>query len=185
MASKRHKFLSDSNLNYIAFCSFCGGQLQDTVVEGRTRKQCVTCGRINYVNPIPAVALLATQPPDRVMLVRRTAPPEIGHWCLPGGFIEMGETPEAAVHRELWEETRFQCKVDHLFDVGTVIGGFYGDVIVLAYRITITGGEALPGDDADRIDYFPATDLPPLAFESHMRFIERLSNVRVGQRPHY
>jgi len=185
MSSKRHKLLSDSNLQYVAYCSFCGGQLQDTAIEGRPRKRCEVCGRINYVNPIPAVALLATQDLDRVMLVRRTAPPEIGCWCLPGGFIEMGETSEEAVHRELWEETRLQCKIDRLFDVGTVIGGFYGDVVVLAYRIIVTGGEAQPGDDADRIDYFSATNLPPLAFESHMRFIEHFFNVKIDQRPKY
>jgi 8-oxo-dGTP diphosphatase len=185
MTSNRTKPLSDSNLHNIAFCSFCGGHLEEVVVEGRSRKRCVQCGRINYVNPTPAVGLLAARQPNLVMLVRRTVPPEIGHWCLPGGFIEMGETPEDAVHRELLEETGLRCTIDRLFDVGTVINGFYGDVIVLAYVITIAGGTPRAGDDADRIDYFPASDLPPIAFKSHVRFIERLCNIEVNQHPRY
>lgn len=40
-----------------------------------------------------------------VLLVRRARPPYAGLWSLPGGKIEPGETPEAAMRRELAEET--------------------------------------------------------------------------------
>ena len=176
---------SESNSRELLYCAYCGGVLEERHLEGRERKQCPDCGRINYRNPIPAVAMLVTGEPDQVMLVRRTVPPAIGHWCLPGGFIEMGETPKQAVHRELMEETKLRCTIDWLFDVGTVIDGYYGDVIVLAYMITITGGDSIPGDDADQIDYFPVDELPPLAFRCHMQFIERLFKVRVGQNPEH
>jgi ADP-ribose pyrophosphatase YjhB (NUDIX family) len=176
---------SASSSRELLFCAYCGGGLEERHLEGRLRKQCPDCGRINYRNPIPAVAMLVTGELDQVMLVRRTVPPEIGHWCLPGGFIEMGETPKQAVHRELMEETKLQCTIDRLFDVGTVINGYYGDVIVLAYVITITGGDSIPGDDVDQIGYFPVTGLPRLAFRCHMEFIERLFDVRVGQDPEH
>ena len=185
MSNSQDKLFSESNLRTIGFCGFCGGLLENASVEGRTRKRCQNCGRVNYINPIPAVAMLAVKDSDQIMLVRRTAPPEVGYWCLPGGFIELGETPEDAVHRELYEETRLECSVDRLFDVGTVIDGYYGDVIVLAYVIAVTGGEVQAGDDADQVEYFPANKLPPLAFECHMRFIEKLFNIDVGQHPKY
>lgn len=41
----------------------------------------------------------------RVLAARRTAPPEVaGRWELPGGKVEPGEDPEAAVRREIREE---------------------------------------------------------------------------------
>jgi 8-oxo-dGTP diphosphatase len=42
---------------------------------------------------------------DRLLAARRSAPPELaGRWELPGGKVEPGETPEAALVRELQEE---------------------------------------------------------------------------------
>ncbi|MER6417156.1 (deoxy)nucleoside triphosphate pyrophosphohydrolase [Streptomyces sp. NPDC001137] len=42
---------------------------------------------------------------DRLLAARRSAPPELaGRWELPGGKVEPGETPEAALARELHEE---------------------------------------------------------------------------------
>ena len=175
----------DPESRELLYCAYCGGRLAEKKLDGRLRKQCPDCGRINYQNPIPAVAMIATNDSDQVMLVRRTVSPAIGDWCLPGGFIEMGETPKQAVHRELMEETRLRCDIDSLFDVGTVINGYYGDVIVLAYSITIAGGVANPGDDADRVDYFTVTELPPLAFRCHMQFIEKLLDVEIDQHPEH
>lgn len=42
---------------------------------------------------------------DKVLLVRRAHPPFQGRWALPGGFVELRETVEEAVVRELKEET--------------------------------------------------------------------------------
>ncbi len=42
---------------------------------------------------------------DSILLVRRGRAPQAGRWSVPGGHVEPGETPEAAVLRELLEET--------------------------------------------------------------------------------
>ena len=42
---------------------------------------------------------------NEVLLVRRGRPPGLGEWSLPGGAQHLGETAEAAAHRELAEET--------------------------------------------------------------------------------
>jgi 8-oxo-dGTP diphosphatase len=44
-------------------------------------------------------------PAARVLLIRRGHDPFRGRHALPGGFIEVGETAEAACRREVWEET--------------------------------------------------------------------------------
>ena len=48
----------------------------------------------------------------RVLLVRRARPPSAGTWTLPGGRVEAGETPEAAVVREVLEETGLAVRVE-------------------------------------------------------------------------
>ncbi len=49
---------------------------------------------------------------NRLLLVRRANPPELGRWSIPGGRVETGEIPAAAVERgEVMEETglRVEC----------------------------------------------------------------------------
>ena len=46
----------------------------------------------------------------RVLIVRRAATPMLGHYTLPGGVVEAGETLEEAVKREIEEETALQIE---------------------------------------------------------------------------
>ena len=48
---------------------------------------------------------------DRVLLVRRGGQPSAGRWSLPGGLVELGETTEEALRRELQEECAIDVKL--------------------------------------------------------------------------
>ena len=47
----------------------------------------------------------------KVVLIQRKFPPFKDYYALPGGFIEPGETPEQALHREIKEETNLDIKI--------------------------------------------------------------------------
>lgn len=70
---------------------------------------------------------------------------DTGLWTLPGGGLEFGESPAAAVLRELTEETGLTGEVDALIDVvDRVLDASDGarlHSIRLVYRVRITGGE--------------------------------------------
>src|SRR5205809_2114809 len=73
-------------------------------------------GRRHPERPIVAVGAVILDG-DRVLLVKRGQEPLKGEWSLPGGAIEIGETLEAAVVREVREETCLDVEVGPLVDV--------------------------------------------------------------------
>ncbi|MBM3324643.1 MAG: NUDIX hydrolase [Calditrichaeota bacterium] len=154
------------------YCTVCGGVLDRVEIEERSRSVCGACGRIHYVNPIPSVVAVLEQE-GKVLLVQRAVQPGKGYWCLPGGFIETGETAQDAIAREVREETGLECRPLELLDVCSDLGGFYGDILVVCFRAEALGGELKAGDDAMSLDFFPADNVPRLAFPCHRRFLEK------------
>ncbi|MCF8267796.1 MAG: NUDIX hydrolase [Ignavibacteriales bacterium] len=109
-----------------------------------------------------------------VLLIQRKHYPFEGMWALPGGFLDMEETLEEGVHRELEEETNLsgiKLKQLHAFSTPgrdprgrTVTITFYGEV---AFERSAVKG----GDDASDAQWFSVGTLPRLAFD-HNEMIE-------------
>jgi 8-oxo-dGTP diphosphatase len=66
----------------------------------------------------PAVGAAVIAADSRVLLVRRAKPPLAGEWSLVGGHLEPGESPEAAVVREVREECALEVRI--MADLGVV-----------------------------------------------------------------
>jgi len=156
------------------FCPECGEQLKLSVCDGRLRPICQSCGQIVYLNPLPSVAAILSLE-GRVLLVRRNIEPGLGAWSLPGGFIEIGETVEEAMIREVHEETGIMSRPLNVVGVQSHLAGFYGDVIVVCYEAEQVSGSLKPGGDADQASFFEYDALPPIAFQVHRRFIGQYS----------
>ena len=89
---------------------------------------------------------------NRVLLVRRGSEPLKGHWTLPGGVLEVGETLAAGVVREVREETGLEVETDELVEIldrihreGVLIRYHY---VIADYLCRVTGGELRAASDA-------------------------------------
>jgi 8-oxo-dGTP diphosphatase len=156
------------------FCAVCGGQLEKISHDGRMRLYCRICDIIHYENPLPATAAVVLDTKEHLLMVKRGMEPGKGEWCLPGGFVEIDESPSEGVLRELSEETGLQGMVDHMIDAVYEDSTFYGPLIIIGYQISPHGGRLQAGDDAAEVRYFSLTDLPPVAFDSHQTIINKI-----------
>lgn len=155
------------------YCPFCSTKLQDQLTEGRVRRFCRSCGQPVYENPVPASCNVVVDSSNRVLLVKRNIEPNIGAWCLPGGFIELGETPEQAALRELSEETGLNGTIERLLGVQIQESEQYHSVLIVGYLIRSFSGLTTAGDDASDAKFYHPEDIPPIPFISHRRFIKR------------
>lgn len=154
------------------FCPFCGGRLVQRHMEGRQRRFCTACHLPIYENPVPATCVVVVDPHGRLALVKRAVDPKRGMWCLPGGFMELGETPEQAAARELEEETGLKGRFGPLLGVIATPNRDYDTVLMVGYLVTDPTGVLIAGDDAEQCSWFSPTAMPPIAFSSHRTFIE-------------
>jgi ADP-ribose pyrophosphatase YjhB (NUDIX family) len=162
------------------FCVYCGEAVGRRPWEGRNRLFCETCGPL-YENPVPSACVILLDSEDRLLLVRRSVPPGIGQWCLPGGFMELGESPQETALRELREETGLEGQIDRILDADATPNRDYHTVALICFLVREYEGSPVAGDDADDVAFFPAGQLPAVAFETHLRFIQDFFGT--GQQP--
>jgi ADP-ribose pyrophosphatase YjhB (NUDIX family) len=143
---------------------------------GRTRPVCPACGWIYFADPKVAVAVVVLHN-DRILLTRRINEPNQGCWSLPAGFMDAGETVPEAAARECLEETGLTVHVTGLIDVFSGKEHKHGSDIILVYRANFVSGTLKAGDDADRAEFFPLDDLPPLAFDTTRKILEKINDL--------
>jgi 8-oxo-dGTP diphosphatase len=89
----------------------------------------------------------------RVLLVRRGTEPLLGHWSLPGGMLELGESLNEGVIREVREETGLEVEPVELIELLDRIHREDDRIryhyVIADYLCRVTGGELLAGSDAD------------------------------------
>jgi len=91
-----------------------------------------------------------------ILLVERGGNPLKGYWSLPGGLVETGETLEAAVQREVREETGLRVHPLRLFEIFERImpdsrGRTEYHYVLADYLCTVVGGRLRAGDDSSRV----------------------------------
>jgi len=157
--------------NKRVFCPFCSEALTKKPEEGVIRDYCIPCELYFYDNPLPVVSSIVARERS-ILLVKRKNDPHKGEWCLPSGFAETGESIEDAALRELEEEAGVQGKIIGLIDVDSNHDSFYGDLFFITYEVEWCSGDAIAGDDAVDLKFFPVNEMPNLAFKSNTKAVD-------------
>jgi len=111
----------------------------------------------------------------RALLIRRGSEPLLGEWSIPGGTLELGETLEQGVARELLEETGLTVRVLQLIEVFDRIyvestAGAGADAgkkgprfhyVVVDYLCERIEGEAVAGSDVTEVAFAGEEELGP------------------------
>jgi signal transduction histidine kinase/ADP-ribose pyrophosphatase YjhB (NUDIX family) len=114
-----------------------------------------------------------------VLLVRRGPGARYGRglWCIPCGYLEWDEDVRDGARREIHEETGLEVELLDLFDVRSNFHDPEHQTVGCWFRARPrdAAAEPVPGDDADRAEYFPLEALPEeLAFPTDERVLARL-----------
>jgi len=158
------------------YCLRCGAPIDSRKVDGVKREYCPACRTVFYDNPLPVVSSVVVNKNREVLLVLRDREPQQARWCLPSGFVEMNESIEDAVLRELHEETGLTGKVVRLLDTVSHRNEFYGDLIWISFEVQKIGGKVVAGDDARDARYWPIIEPPDLAFPPNDKAIKLYRN---------
>jgi 8-oxo-dGTP diphosphatase len=126
---------------------------------------CPSCGAQvkKYRNPFPTVDIIIEMP-DGIVLIKRKNPPH--GWALPGGFVDYGESLEAAAVREAREETSLEVHNLRLLGCYSDPGRDERMHAISTVYIAEGSGQPLAADDAADVGVFRLDQLPePLCFD--------------------
>lgn len=127
------------------FCALCGGRTQ--IVQAGWARRCTSCDALSFPRTDPAVIMAVTDDADRIVLVHG-ASWDRHRYSTVAGFVEAGESAEAAVVREVAEETGL--KVASVEFVASQPWPFPRS-LMLGYRARLAPGEHLARPDGNEV----------------------------------
>jgi ADP-ribose pyrophosphatase YjhB (NUDIX family) len=103
------------------YCTHCGHSLAASPAADAAGapRACGNCGKIAYDGP-RALVLSLVFAANKLLLIQRGQQPYQGKWAPPGGFVEHGESFEAAAAREVKEETGVELELEALIPYGLI-----------------------------------------------------------------
>ena len=130
--------------------------------------------------PIPGVGAIIVGSKG-VLLARRDKPPRTGFWAFPGGGVEVGETQDQTVLREVEEETGIKCEIVSFVDTFDLItldsdGKVEFHFLLNYYLAKALSEDATPETEDGEVGWFHPDALPPDMADQ--RIVELIVSVR-------
>lgn len=139
------------------FCPRCGSDKFE--FQGEKSFLCGQCDFLLYINAAGAVAALILDSENRLLFVRRALEPHKGTLDLPGGFIDMGESAEQALEREIEEELNLKVhnyEFYRSFPNQYTLRGYTYHTVDLFFKVFVDDFSSLKaGDDAAELKFIP------------------------------
>ncbi|HBF05544.1 MAG TPA: DNA mismatch repair protein MutT [Prevotella sp.] len=153
-------------LDKFKYCPACGSHHFE--INNFKSKKCSTCGFTYYANPSSATVAFIQNEKGELLVVRRKNEPAKGTLDLPGGFVDMDETGEEGVSREVKEETGLKAtEVTYLFSIPNLYlySGFLVHTLDMFYRVKVKDLSHIEAmDDAAEYYWIPLSELHPEDF---------------------
>lgn len=158
------------------FCPLCAHPLAERAIDSVRRLGCTSsnCSYVFYGNPVPVVAAIVEHE-GHVVLARNASWPE-GMFGLVAGFVESGESPDAAVTREVREELGLAS--DRVSLVGLYSFPEMNQLII-AYHVSASGVLKL-GDEIAAVKKIPPEKVRPWSFGTGLAVADWLRTRKPG-----
>lgn len=153
-------------LSQFKYCPKCGS---NRFVENNIKsKRCENCGFVYYFNSCSSTVALIVNENNELLVATRAHEPVKGTLDLPGGFVDMHETGEEAVIREVKEETNLNVtETEYLFSIPNiyVYSGFEVHTLDLVYLCKVESTATLKAeDDVAKLQFIKIPELNPDLF---------------------
>ena len=146
----------------IKYCPKCGSLEFNFKLDNSFL--CASCDFHLYVNASAAVAALIVNDKGEILLTRRACSPDIGMLDLPGGFVDVMETAEEAMRREIKEELNLNVdKMEYFMSYPNeyIFGGLSVFTIDLAYICKINSFNGIDAkDDISAYEFYQSDKIP-------------------------
>lgn len=168
-------------LDRFLFCPVCGSPR--FIINNFKSKHCEACGFVYYANPCSATAAFILNERGELLVARRAKEPAKGTFDLPGGFVDMDETVEQGMQREIKEETGLDIgHLHYLFSIPNryLYSGMTIHTIDMFYETHVPNDvQPKADDDAAELMWMPLSQVHPKDFGLHSisqavsRFLEK------------
>jgi len=146
------------------FCSRCGATMVARLIDGRERLACAECGHVAFAScSLSAGGLLIRE--EKVLLIQRGVKPNKGLWTLPGGYVEIDETPDQAVVREVAEETGLETRAFGLIGLWSA-SRENQQTVYCVFRLELTGALEQLKEDGNGDEIQKARFVDTIALDS-------------------
>ncbi len=161
---------------WFQFCPHCQAKLE---VKTPNYLNCPACEFEYYNDPATAVAVLIERD-DKLLMAQRKREPKMGYWDTPGGFVDVGETAEETVIREVKEETTLDVKIVSYLGSKDDLYGLQPTINLIYLTKIIGHDQARAQDDVAQLAWLTPTAIldKPLAFTNTRRAVELYQQYR-------